>query len=123
VASKPRNSLTLVRVIFIDTQAIPEPDGRIHHNQGSDPESDCGRLLCSTLAMQWYKVCPCCIRAHERAVFCARGIRYQAGDTLLDGRYVHNRWSNFGSVCGRFKLLGLIPDFQQYKIYLGRIIT
>jgi len=43
VASKLRRSLTLMRVVFIDTLAISEPDGRFLHNQCSDPESDCGR--------------------------------------------------------------------------------
>jgi len=32
VASSLRNSLTLVRVVFIDSLAIPELDGRFLHN-------------------------------------------------------------------------------------------
>jgi len=55
VASKLRKSLTLVSVVFIDTLAIPELDGRLLHNHCSDPESDCGRLLGSTPATQRYK--------------------------------------------------------------------
>jgi len=90
VASKLRKSLTLVSVVFIDTLAIPELDGRFLHNHRSDPDSDCGRLLGSTPATQRYKVRPCRIKAHEVAVFCAGCIRYQAGNTLLDGRYLHN---------------------------------
>jgi len=43
VASKLRKSLTFVRVVFIDTLAIQELNGRFLHNHCSDPESDCGR--------------------------------------------------------------------------------
>ena len=45
VASKLRKSLTLVRVVFIDTLALPELDVRFLHNRSSDSGSDCGRLL------------------------------------------------------------------------------
>jgi len=119
VASRLRKSLTLVRVVFIYTLPIPELDGRSLHNHSSDPESDCERLLGSTPGTQWYNVHPSCIRTHEIAVFCTRCNRYQAGDTLLDGRYLHNRWTDFHSVCRR--LLVLTPAFQQYKVRLGRI--
>jgi len=53
--------------------------------------------------------------------FCAGCIRYQAGDILLDGRYLHNGWTDFDSVSGRW--LGLTPDFQQYKVRLCCIRT
>jgi len=121
VASKPRQSLTLVRVVFIDHLGIPELDGGSLHNRCSVPASDCGSLLGLAPAAQWYKVCPCRIKAHEIAVFCARCIRYQAGDMLLDGRYLHNRSTDFDSVCGR--LLDLMLALQQYKIRLYRIRT
>ena len=121
VASKPRKSLTLMRVVFRETLAISELDGRSLHNHSSDPESDCGGLLGWTLATQWYKVRPCHIEPHKVAVFCAGCIRYQAGDTLLDGIYLHNRWWDFDSVCGR--LSGLTPAFQLYKVRLCRIRT
>jgi len=96
--------------------AIPELDRRFLHNHCSDPETDCGRLLGSTPAMQWYKIRPCHIETHTIAVFCAGCIMYhwQAGNILLDGGYLHNRVTDFDSVCGR--LLGLMPAFQQYKI-------
>jgi len=110
-----------MRVVFIDTRAISELDGRSLHNHCSDPESDCGRLLGWTPATQWYKVHPCHIKTHEIAVFCAGCIRYQAGDILLDSRYLHNRGTDFDSVCGR--LLGLTPAFQQYKVRLCHIKT
>jgi len=58
VASKLRKSLTLVRVVFIDTLAIPELDGRFLHNHCSNPESDCGRLLSSMPATVWYRIRP-----------------------------------------------------------------
>jgi len=58
VASELRRLLTLVRVVFIDTLAIAELDGRFLHSQCSDLGSDCGRLLGSTPATQRYKVCP-----------------------------------------------------------------
>jgi len=110
-----------MRVVFIDPLAISELDGRFLHNHRSDPESDCGRLSGWTPATQWYKVRPCHIETHEIAVFCARCIRYQAGDILLDGRYLHNCWTDLDSVYGR--LLGLTPAFQQYKVRLCHIKT
>jgi len=119
VASKLRKSQTLVRVVFIDTLAIPELDGRFLHNHFSNPESDSGRLLGSMPAMQQYRVRPCCIKAYEIALFCAGGIRYPASDILLDGGYLHNQLTDLDSVCGR--LLGLTPAFQLYKVRLCRI--
>jgi len=119
VVSRLSKSLTLVRVLFIYTLAIPQLDGRSLHNHSLDPQSDCERLVASTPGMQWNKVHPSRIRTHEIAVFCARYNRYQAGDTLLDGRYLHNLWTDFDSVSGR--LLGLTPAFQQYKVRLGHI--
>jgi len=177
VASKLRKSLTLVSVVFIDTLALPELDVRFLHNHFSDPESDCGRSLGSTPATQWYKgrlcrirtqeigdpcesclyrypgdllldggllhnrwtdfdsVCegllgstpaskrykvrPCHIEAHEIAVFCAGCIRYQAGDILLDGRLLHNRWTDFAALCRR--LLDSTPATRRYKVRLRRI--
>ena len=47
VASALRKSLTLVRVVFIDTLALTELDVRFLHNHWADSESDCGRLLAS----------------------------------------------------------------------------
>jgi len=121
VASRLGKSLTLMRVVFIETLAISELDGRSLHNHHSDPESDCGKVSGWTPATQWYKVGPCHIKTHEIAVFGAGCIRYQAGDILLDGRYLHNEWLDCDSVCGR--LLGLTPAFQLYKVRLCRIKT
>jgi len=42
VALELRKSLPFVRVVFIDTLAIQELDGRFLHNHCSDPESHCG---------------------------------------------------------------------------------
>jgi len=70
-------------------------------------------------ATQWYEVRPCRIETHEIAVFRAGCIRYQAGDILLDGRYLHNQSTDCYSVCGR--LLGLTLAFQRYKVHLSRI--
>jgi len=50
VASELRKSLTLVRVVFIDTLALPELDVRFLHDHWADSRSDCGRLLGSTPA-------------------------------------------------------------------------
>jgi len=114
VASKLRKSLTFVRVVFIDTLAIQELDGRFLHNHCSDPESDCGRSLGSTPATQWCKVRPCRIKTQEIAVFCRGCIRYQAGNTLLDGRLLYNRLTDPDVLCRR--LLGLTPAIQWYKV-------
>ena len=67
VVSKPMKSLTLVRVVFIDTLAIPGLDSRSLHNRFSNPGSDCGRLLGSTPATQQYTRHLCRIRTHEVA--------------------------------------------------------
>jgi len=64
VASKLRKSLTLVRVVFIDTLAIPELDSRFLYNHCSNPESDGGRLLGSTPATLWYRIRPEAIIPH-----------------------------------------------------------
>ena len=45
VASELRKSLTLVRVVFIDTLALPELDVRFLHDHLANSGSDCGRLL------------------------------------------------------------------------------
>jgi len=100
VASKLRKSLTLVSVVFIDTLAIPELDGRFLHNHCSDPESDCRRLLGSTPATQRYKVRPRRIKTQEIAVFCGEDPYSSPGDLLLDGGLLHNRWTDFDSVWG-----------------------
>jgi len=50
VTSELRKSLTFVRVVFIDTLALPELDVRFLHDHRADSGSDCGRLLGSTPA-------------------------------------------------------------------------
>jgi len=80
VASKLRKSLTLVRVVFIDTMAIPELDGRFLHNHCSDPGSDCGRLLGPTPATQWYKERLCGIETQEIAGPCESCLYRYPGD-------------------------------------------
>ena len=67
VASRLRKSLTLARVVFIDTLVIPELDGGFLHNRWADPRLDCGRLLVSTPALPRYKGCLCRIEAPEIA--------------------------------------------------------
>jgi len=118
VASKPRKSLTLVRVVFIYTLAIPPLDGRFLNNHCSDAESDSGRLLRLTPASQRYRIHLCRIKTQEVAVFCRDDLYRSPGDTLLDGRYLHNRWPDFDSVCER--LLGMMPAFQRYRVRLCR---
>jgi len=106
VALELMRSLTLVGVVVIGAPAIPVLDGRFFFSYLADPGSDYGRLLGLTPARQWYKVRPCRIRAREIAVFWAGYIRYQAGDILLDGRYLHYQSTDCHSVCQR--LLGLM---------------
>jgi len=50
VASELRKSLTLMRVVFIDTLALRELNVRFLHDHWADSGSDCGRLLGSTPA-------------------------------------------------------------------------
>jgi len=80
VASKLRKSLTLVRVVFIGTLAIPELDGRLLHDHTSDPGSDCGRLLGSTPATQRYKGRLCRIKTQEIADPCESCLYRYSGD-------------------------------------------
>jgi len=80
VSSKLRRSLTFVRVVFIDTLAIPELDGRFLYNHCSDPESDCGRLLGSTPATQRYKGRLCGIETQEIADLCESCLYRYPGD-------------------------------------------
>jgi len=62
-------------------------DGWCLHNQGTDSNSVCGRLLGSTPATHRYKpeVYPCVIKTQDFAVFCGGGLRKHAGGILLDG--------------------------------------
>jgi len=80
VASKLRRSLTLVRVVFIDTLASPDLDGRFLHNHRSDPGSDSGGLLGSTPATQWYKGRLCSIKTQEIADSCESCLYRYPGD-------------------------------------------
>jgi len=80
VASKLRKSLTLVRVVFIDTLVIPELDSRFLHNHGSDPDSNCGRLLGLTPATQRYKGRLCGIKTQEIADPCESCLYRYPGD-------------------------------------------
>ena len=113
VASKLRRSLTLVSVVFIDTLALPELDVRFRHSHGSNPESDCGRSLGSTPATQQYKGRLCRIRSQEIADPCESCLDRYPGDLLLDGGLLHNRLTDFESVCEG--LLGSTPASQRYK--------
>jgi len=65
VASKPMKSLTLLGVIFIGIQTIPELDGRFLHDRWTNPELDSGRLLGSTPATQRYRIHPSATFIHD----------------------------------------------------------
>ena len=80
VASKPKKSLTLMRVVFIDTLAMSELDGRFLHNHSPDPESDRGRSSGSMPATQRYKGRLCRIRTQEVADPCESCLYKYAGD-------------------------------------------
>jgi len=71
------------------------------------------------------EVCPYRIRAQEFAVFCGGCIRshWQACDTLLDSRLLHNRWTDFDALCRRLSQLDLMSASQWYKIYLCHMKT
>jgi len=86
-----------------------------------DFDALCGRLLGLTPASQWHKVRLCHIKPNEFAVFCAGCIMYQAGDILLDGRLLHNRYTDCDALCWR--LLGLTTASQRYKVRLCHIKT
>ena len=111
------HEVTMLNIVL----AIRELDCRFLHNRGANPGSNCGRLLGLTPAFQRYRLRLCRINTQEFAVFCGESIRFPAGDTLLDGRLLHNRWKDLDSVHGR--LLGFTPAFQRYKVCLCRIKT
>ena len=64
-------------------------------------------------ATQWYKGRPYGVKTQDFAAFCGGGLGYHAGGILLDGRLLHDRWSDSNPVCGR--LLRLTPATQRYK--------
>ena len=96
-------------------------DSRLLYNRWTDLDALYGRLLALTLASQRYKVRLCRINTQEIAVFCREDLNCSPGDILLDGRLLHNRWTDFDAPCGR--LLGSMPAFQRYKVRLCRIKT
>jgi len=63
---------------------------------------------------QRYKVHLGRIKAQEVAGFCGGCSRYQAGDLLLDGRLLHDGWTDSDALCGR--LLAMIHACQWYKV-------
>ena len=73
VASRLWKSLTLVRVVFMDTLAIPEHNDRFLYNHHSESGSVCGRLLGTTPATQRYKLCPEATILHGAIGFQERG--------------------------------------------------
>jgi len=100
MASRLRISLTLVRVVFISTLAIRELDGRFLHDRSSDPESDCVRMLGSTLATQRYRGRLSDIKAQEIAVLCGG-----------------NLYSNI------IVALAILYSMADYSTAAGRILT
>jgi len=119
VASKLRKSLTLRRIVYIDTLMISGLDGRFLHNSCSDPEPDCGRLLRLTPASQRYKVRLCRMQTQEFPVFCGGCIRYEVGDILLDWGLLHVRSKDLDALCRG--LLCLTSASQRYKVHLCHI--
>ena len=133
LGSTPAIQWYKVRLCHIDTQEIAVVcggyiryqvgdillDSRLLHPSWMDFDSVCGALLGSTPAMQRYNLRLCRIRTQEFAVFYEGRIRYQAGDTLLDGGLLHNHSTDVGSICGG--LLGSTPATQRYKVHLCRI--
>jgi len=106
---KLRKWLTHMRAVFIYTLAISVPNSEPLYNPCSDSQSICGRLLRSMPATEWYRICPCHIKTDKIAFFYRRCSRKQAGDILLDRRYLHDWWTELDSICRR--LLGLTSLF------------
>jgi len=94
-------------------------DGTLLHNCETDFHSVCGGLLGPTPASERWKVRLGPIDAHRIGVFCGRCIRYQADDILLDGRLLHDHFTDLGSLCGI--LSGSTPASQRYKLHLSAI--
>ena len=94
--------------------AIPELDGGFLHNHCSNPGSNCGAMLGSTPATQRYKGRLCRIRTHEIADPCGWCLIGTVAIPDLNGRFLHDRWTNLESDSGR--LSGSTPATQRYKI-------
>jgi len=65
-------------------------------------------------ASQRYEVRLHRIRTQEFAVFCGGYIRYKAGDIILDGILLDDRWTDSDTLCWR--LLAMTQALQWYKI-------
>jgi len=74
-------------------------------------------------AFQQYKVRLCHIKTQEIAVFCGDDLysSQSPSDILLDGRLLHDRWTDFAALCGR--LLDPTPATRRYKVRLRHINT
>jgi len=103
-------------VVFIRILAILELDGRFLHTHLTDSGSDCGRLLGLTLATQRYELRLGRIKTLEFSIFYRWDIRSDIGDTLLDGRFLHNCITRIQSDCRRQSALMLAT--QWYKVRL-----
>ena len=65
--------------------------------------------------MQRYQLRLCRVETQDFAVFCAGGLRYSAGGTLLDCRSIDHHGSDSNSVCGR--LLDITPATRLHKAH------
>jgi len=74
-------------------------DGRFLHNHSTDSNSVSWRLLGPTLATRWYRICPCGIKALDLTDFCGWDLFIYPDGNLLNARLLHNRWTDFSSVC------------------------
>ena len=118
---KLRKSLTLVRVVFINTLAIPQLDGRFLHNHCSDPYSDSTRLMGRRQIPSGIKDISVASRLMQSLTLVGVVFIGNLAIPELDGVFLYNHCSDPESDSGR--LLGSMPAMQQYKGRLCRIKT
>jgi len=94
--------------------AILEFNSRFLYNRSRYHDSVPWGLLGSTPATPRYKERPGPTSIHEIAVLSGGGVRNQAGDSLLDGRLLHNHSCYRNSVS--WGLLGSTPATRRYKV-------
>ena len=103
--------------------AIPELDVTSLHNRLSDFRSENRISLDSAPATRRYKGPHCPINPHEVAINSGRG-SWEAPEEMLaitglDGTFLHNRFTEFGSVT--WASLGPMPATRRYNVCLRPI--
>jgi len=112
-------SLTLLRVVFIDTLAIAGLDDRFLHNRFSDAGPDCGRCWARRQLRSSIQDVPVALELMKLLTIMGVNLIGPLALPEPDVRFLHSHCSDPASDCGR--LLGSMPATQRYKGRLCRI--